>query len=167
MEWKNEKEKSAGWRKSVGERTLAVTAFLLGAFCLLTVLAVLGKGEASSEEVFKAFETVNFSKINCRIDREGYPGEGGYLELEGRIPGELSRKEQRILAEALLEKMGAKWVAGVDEEALYTVYAYAKGAGETKTLPEGEVNLNLAVSYDELQDETVFYLGCPMLVSDW
>jgi hypothetical protein len=50
---------------------------------------------------------------------------------------------------------------------LYTVYAYAKGAGETKTLPEGEVNLNLAVSYDELQDETVFYLGCPILVSDW
>ena len=63
--------------------------------------------------------------------------------------------------------MGAKQVAGVDEEALYTVYAYAKGAGETKTLPEGEVNLNLAVSYDELEDETVFHLGCPILVSDW
>ncbi|MCI9068169.1 MAG: hypothetical protein HFI65_05785 [Lachnospiraceae bacterium] len=161
MEWIGKRE---GGRRQAGERTLAVTAFLLGICCLLAVLAAFGRQEASGEEVFQVFETANFSKIDCRILRAGG---GDYLELEGRLPGELSREEQRVLAEALLERMGAKQVAGVDEEALYTVYAYAKGAGETKTLPEGEVNLNLAVSYDELEDETVFHLGCPILVSDW
>lgn len=90
-----------------------------------------------------------------------------YLELEGRFPGELSREEQRMLAEELLRKMGAKQVAGVDEESLYTIYAYVKDVGETKTLPEGEVNLNLAVSCDEIREETVFHLGCPILVSQW
>ena len=150
------------WLKK--EKTLAATAVLLGVVCLLTVLAALGRKEASGEEVFQAFEAVNFSKINCHISRVG---DGDYLEFEGRLPGELSREEQRFLAEALLERMGAKQVAGVDEDALYTVYAYAKGAGETKTLPEGKVNLNLAVTYDEGKDETVFYLGCPILVSDW
>ncbi|MCI9486606.1 MAG: hypothetical protein HFI64_06420 [Lachnospiraceae bacterium] len=156
-----------GGRRLTGERTLALTAFLLGIFCLLTALAAFGRREASSEEVFQAFETANFSRIDCRIYRGSASGEGVCLEMEGRLPGRLSREEQRGLAEALLERMGARRVAGVDEETLYTVYAYAKGAGATKTLPEGEVNLNLAVSYDELEDETVFHLGCPILVSDW
>ncbi|MCI8464790.1 MAG: hypothetical protein HFI63_02855 [Lachnospiraceae bacterium] len=106
------------------------------------------------------------SRFSEFTDRTGMGGTV-YLELEGYIPGELSREEQRILAEALLEKMGAKQVNHVDEDTLYTIYAYAEGAGETKPLPEGEVNLNLAVSYDGVRDETVFHLGCPILASDW
>ena len=55
----------------------------------------------------------------------------------------------------------------MDEEDFYTVYAYAGGAGETRELPEGAVNLNLAVSYDEVLDRTVFHLGCPMIAVDY
>lgn len=141
-----------------------LAAFFLGVLCLLVILAVFSRREVSGVEVFRIFETVNFSEVDYHIFREG---EGDYVELEGRLPGELSREEQRALAEVLLEKMGARQVTGIDEEALYTIYAYVRGAGETKTLPEGEVNLNLAVTYDELRDETVFHLGCPILVSDW
>ena len=115
------------------EKTLAVTAFFLGVLCLLAVLAALGRKEASGEEVFQVFEAANFSRIECRISRVGGRD---YLEFEGCFPGELSREEQKLLAEILLERMGAKQVAGVDEDTLYTVYAYAKGAGETRSLPE-------------------------------
>ena len=96
-------------------------------------------------------------------------GIGGtvYLELTGSFAGQLSGEEKHIAAESLLESMGAEQIASVDEEDLYTVYAYAGGAGETRELPEGAVNLNLAVSYDEVLDRTVFHLGCPMIAVDY
>ena len=106
------------------------------------------------------------ARLMALTDEAGIEGTV-YLEFEGCFPGELSREEQRTIAESLMEKMGAEVVAGMDEEELYTLYAYVKGAGETKKLPEGAVNMNLAVSYDEIADKTVFHLGCPILSEDW
>ncbi len=89
------------------------------------------------------------------------------LELTGSFSGLLTREEQEIVAEALLDRMGARRVAAVEEEQLYTIYAYGEGAGPVRQLPEGQVNLNLAVSWDEAAGETVFRLGCPIIREDY
>ena len=79
----------------------------------------------------------------------------------------MSREEQRLITEALLDEMGASRTDTIDEEALYTVYAYAKGAGETENVAGRQVNVNLAVTYDEEEKQTVFHLGCPIISTDY
>lgn len=90
-----------------------------------------------------------------------------YMEMEGVYDSRLSRQEQRIVVEALLDEMRASKVDDVDEELLYTVYAYAKGGGREENIAGKQVNLNLAVSYDEIQNKTVFRLGCPLIGTDY
>ncbi len=89
------------------------------------------------------------------------------IEISGYYEGKMSREEQRIAAETLFDRMKAVRRDEIDEEELYTVYGYSSDGGEARSVAGVPVNVNLAVTYDEKLDRTVFRLGCPMIGTEY
>ena len=89
------------------------------------------------------------------------------IEISGYYEGKMSREEQRIAAETLFDRMKAVRRDEIDEEELYTVYGYSSDGGEARSVAGVPVNVNLAVTYDEQLDRTVFRLGCPMIGTEY
>ena len=132
---------------------IALENYLRAEICL--------QGEVNTANILKGQENLKKATDNSGLSEQVY------VELEGCYDGEMSREEQRLITEALLDEMGASRTDTIDEEALYTVYAYAKGAGETENVAGRQVNVNLAVTYDEEEKQTVFHLGCPIISTDY
>ncbi|MCD2492264.1 YwmB family TATA-box binding protein [Lacrimispora sp. NSJ-141] len=119
------------------------------------------QGQISAEKALKGQKRLDEATAGCGLEEQVY------VEMEGSYEGRLSREEQGIIVESLLDEMNAEQVEEMNEEELYTVYAYAKGAGEAKSIAGRNVNLNLAVSYDEQENKTIFHLGCPIIRADY
>ena len=50
---------------------------------------------------------------------------------------------------------------------MFTIYAYAKGAGSYITIGGSKINMNIAIGYDEEQDATKVYLASPVNSLDY
>ena len=100
----------------------------------------------------------------CR--QEGFSGQSGFLLTE-RQKGQMGLEERNRLAEKLLSRMDVGDVFGSQTMELYTLYGYSPRISDSIFTQGQEINLNLAVSYDEIRDETVFYFGSPVLKNDF
>lgn len=82
--------------------------------------------------------------------------------LEGVAEGALNYKERGEIADGMLSLLGAEIVAENRDEEIYTIYAYSDAIEDAISVAGYQVNINISASYDEINDQTRFYLASPM-----
>lgn len=87
--------------------------------------------------------------------------------LVGSYDGKLSLNERNRAVDELLEKMDVSVVEENRTMELYTIYGYTPLLKEYELQKGSPININLAMSYDELADKTYIYAAVPILNLDY
>lgn len=85
------------------------------------------------------------------------------VTLVGYYSGELDIKQRSALADSLLDGLGAKVVAENRTKELFSVYAYADGLAPGISVGEDTINVNIAINYNEHENQTRLYLAAPVI----
>lgn len=88
-------------------------------------------------------------------------------ELYGKLPGALNDEDKKALAARFFDGVAARIGMEKEIEKSYTVYGYTREIGDYILTEYGRINLNFALSYNELEDKTEVYLGIPVLKRDY
>ncbi|MDO4556631.1 MAG: YwmB family TATA-box binding protein [Lachnospiraceae bacterium] len=89
------------------------------------------------------------------------------MNFKGQREGDLSVAEKNKLASRLFHYLKAEEVESIKNEEIYTVYGYSDLLKDSVSYGDNEINLNLAFSYEEEKDVTVFYLAMPYMRTDY
>lgn len=85
----------------------------------------------------------------------------------GTIPGKLTLEKKNELGDQLLKKMSAKVVQEYRSEELFTIYGYTKNLDSYENICGKKMNVNIAITYDEEEDESRIYLATPYMMEDY
>ncbi len=85
------------------------------------------------------------------------------LTLKGNISGNLSIDEKDAITDDIIENLGAEIVTQRRASDIYTVYAYSEGIDDYVVNGTSKTNVNIAVSYNELMNETNIYMATPII----
>lgn len=88
------------------------------------------------------------------------------VQLTGRFFHNMSPAARDRLTDRILKKLGCEVVCENREEPLYTVYAYTKGINEYILSGEDRINVQLAIYYDEIKDETIVCVASPVITGE-
>ncbi len=85
------------------------------------------------------------------------------LKYEGSREGELSLEEKRTLATTLIAELQGNVALEYDEGDLYTVYGYTGMLKEYISSMGNKINIQVAITYNEINDSTKIVLATPIL----
>lgn len=88
------------------------------------------------------------------------------VQITGTYPHGMTLAARDRLTDRILKKLGCEIVCENREEELYTVYAYTKGMGEYILSGNDRINVQLAMYYDEIKDETVLCVASPVITGE-
>lgn len=89
---------------------------------------------------------------------------------EGTIPGRLSVDNMQDLAQDMFRQMGGVEVMASsesDDNGYFVAYGYTRGLDTKKKVNGRDINLNIAMSYDEEKNITRVVMGTPLINSDF
>lgn len=89
------------------------------------------------------------------------------LQFSGKLQGEVGSEERDSLVKQLLKSISGKICRQQEEAGVYTVYAYTDLVEKYQRISGKNVNVTLAVTYDESQDCTRLYLATPFIKEDY
>ncbi|BCN32813.1 YwmB family TATA-box binding protein [Anaeromicropila herbilytica] len=87
--------------------------------------------------------------------------------FHGYYNGKLTNDEKNQITDELIDNLDAKIVTQNRGSDVYTVYAYTGLIDEYITVAKSKVNVNIAISYNEQNDQTELYLATPVINSDY
>lgn len=107
---------------------------------------------------------LGYKKIveNC-FDRMKMTGQSSYVQLVGRMPGDISLESKNKMTDQMIQELGGKIMYENRENPMYTVYGYTGGIPEYISVGRSKVNIQIAMNYNEAKDETMVYLATPIL----
>lgn len=89
------------------------------------------------------------------------------LKFEGNREGNLTTEQKHELAVLLVDELQGKIALEYDEGDIYTVYAYTGMLEEYITSLGNKINIQIAISYNELTNNTKISLATPILNDSW
>ncbi|MCH5251595.1 MAG: YwmB family TATA-box binding protein [Lachnospiraceae bacterium] len=90
--------------------------------------------------------------------------------IEGRVLGKMVKEDMAELAEELFRSMGGSRVLDSSMDTYgnyYVAYGYTSGIANTKNVNGKNINLNVAMSYNEEENCTEIIMGTPLINSDF
>ncbi len=91
--------------------------------------------------------------------------EGGWIL--GRIPGKLDGDQMRRIADGIFGYEGGSCLYDYNEGHYYVAYGFTNGIDLRKKVNGRTVNMNIAITYDENEDESLVYFGVPFINGDF
>jgi len=89
------------------------------------------------------------------------------LKFEGNREGNLTAVQKHEVAALLVEDLQGKIALEYDEGDLFTVYAYTGMLNEYVTSMGNKINVQIAITYNELTNKTKIALATPILNESW
>lgn len=89
------------------------------------------------------------------------------LKYEGNREGDLTSEQKHELAQLLVDELQGRIALEYDEGDIFTVYAYTGMLKEYVTSVENKINIQIAISYNELTNKTRIELATPIMEEDW
>ena len=89
------------------------------------------------------------------------------MKYEGNYDGKLSLEEKKQIATLLVDELQGQIALDYDEGDLYTVYAYTGLLNEYIVSIGSKVNIQIAITYNELRNKTTVTLATPILNQSW
>lgn len=102
----------------------------------------------------KAFDKNN---ISCDIT----------INLMGNMAGELSMSEKNFITDKIIEGAHGEIVTESRDEDLFSVYAYTKEIEDYIMCGSLRTNLNVVITYDEINNTTTIYMATPFMNLDY
>ena len=88
------------------------------------------------------------------------------VQVIGKFPHGMTLAARNRLTDRIMKKLGCRIVCENRDESLYTVYGYTKGMDEYIVSGDDRINVQLAMYYDEIKDETVLCVASPVITGD-
>lgn len=85
------------------------------------------------------------------------------VRYEGNREGNLTSQQKREIAALLVDELQGEIALEYDEGDLYTVYAYTGMLHDYITSANNKINIQIAITYNELTDTTKITLATPVL----
>lgn len=89
------------------------------------------------------------------------------LEYEGNKDGNITKKQKQEIARLLVKELQGEIALEYDEGDIYTVYAYTGMLNEYVTSAGNKINIQIAITYNELTNKTKITLATPVLNENW
>ncbi len=89
------------------------------------------------------------------------------LQLCGAFEGNLLLDTKNKLADNMISSLDGKIVFENRKDELYTIYAYTGLLKEYITVENTKINIQVAMTYDEVKNCTKIYLATPIISGDW
>ncbi len=89
------------------------------------------------------------------------------LKYEGNRDGDLTSEQKREIAELLVDDLQGEIALEYDEGDLYTVYGYTGMLKEFVTSLNNKINIQIAISYNEVTNKTKIELATPVMNENW
>lgn len=105
--------------------------------------------------------------LEKELDRLGTGEKQVILKFEGSREGNLTNTQKREIAALLVDELQGEIAIDYDEGDLYTVYAYTGMLKEYVTSLGNKINIQIAITYNELTNKTKITLATPLLNEGW
>lgn len=89
------------------------------------------------------------------------------LKYEGNQEGDLTSIQKHEVAQLLVDELQGEIALEYDEGDMYTVYAYTGLLKEYVTTLDTKINIQIAISYNEVTNKTRITLATPILSDNW
>lgn len=89
------------------------------------------------------------------------------LKYEGNKEGNLTADQKKEIASGLVKELQGETALEYDEGDLYTVYAYTGMLKDYVTSLGNKINVQIAITYNELNNKTKITLATPILNESW
>jgi hypothetical protein len=89
------------------------------------------------------------------------------LKYEGNREGDMSSEQKHELAQLLVDELQGRIALEYDEGDIFTVYGYTGMLKEYVTSMDNKINIQIAISYNELTNKTRIELATPIMEEDW
>lgn len=89
------------------------------------------------------------------------------MEYAGYYTGELSLERKQEIAYLLVDELQGEIAQEYDEGDLYTVYGFTGLLNDYVVSAGQKVNIQVAITYNEISDKTIVYLATPILNGSW
>lgn len=107
------------------------------------------------------------AKLDKLLDRLGADNKQVTLQYEGTIKGDMTYRQKEQIAQDLILELKGETALSYDEDNMYTVYAYTGLLDEYIISAGTKINIQVAFSYNEQEDNTTVYLATPILNTPW
>lgn len=101
------------------------------------------------------------------FDKMGMQDKQVTMKYEGTREGNLTTTQKHEIAELLVEELQGEIAFEYDEGDLYTVYAYTGMLNEYVESLGNKINVQIAITYNELTNKTKIALATPLLNDSW
>ena len=89
------------------------------------------------------------------------------LKYEGNQEGDLTSAQKHEVALLLVNELQGEIALEYDEGDMYTVYAYTGLLKEYVTTMDTKINIQIAISYNEVNNKTRITLATPIISDSW
>lgn len=89
------------------------------------------------------------------------------LKFEGNRVGDLTTQQKHDLAVLLVDELQGEIALEYDEGDIYTVYGYTGMLNEYITSMDNKINIQIAITYNELTNKTRISLATPIMNESW
>lgn len=89
------------------------------------------------------------------------------LKYEGNKEGDMTSEQKHELAQLLVDELQGRIALEYDEGDIFTVYGYTGMLKEYVTSMDNKINIQIAISYNELTNKTKIELATPIMEEDW
>ena len=107
------------------------------------------------------------NKLEDSLTNLGVENRQVTLKYEGSREGDLTSEQKHEIAALLVDELQGEIALEYDEGDLYTVYAYTGMLNEYVTSMGNKINMQIAITYNELTNKTKIELATPMLNDSW
>lgn len=147
-------------KKIKGMIYIACTLWIV--FFSQVIVTKLYVGQADVTQAFARNQLV-VEKSSTEIDN--ICKDGGWLL--GKVPGKLTREEKQKITDSIFGYMGGANINEHDGSDYYVAYGYSNGINIVKKVNGRTINMNVAITYDEINDKSYVYFGVPIMNLDF
>lgn len=119
--------------------------------------------------ILKGIESIDKYKkiIENSFDELGVKNKQITLTFEGNREGNLTTTQKHDMAELLVKELQGEIALEYDEGDLFTMYGYTGMLEEYVTSMGNKINIQIAITYNELTNKTKITLATPILENSW
>jgi len=111
--------------------------------------------------------SMHYQQLMSELAKElGMSQQQASVQVIGKFPHDMTMAARNRLTDRIMKKLGCRIVCESRDESLYTVYAYTKGMDEYIVSGNDRINVQLAMYYDEIKDETVLCVASPVITGE-
>jgi len=118
--------------------------------------------------LYEGFEsTLYFKELSKTILEEQNIKPTTHVTMTGTYPGPMELSQKEKMANTIMEALNAKTHKTFQTDQIYNQYGYTPVVEEWIKIGKEKVNIDLALRYNEYEDNTYLYLATPVITVEY